>query len=65
MCKNIICHCEWNEVERRIHPKGVAHRKTLRLLHFVRNDNHNLNFAKLGCSLKIWVAINCPIPFLR
>ena len=43
MCKNIICHCEWNEVERR-------NRKTLRLLHFVRNDNHNLNCAKLGCS---------------
>ncbi|MEL7246108.1 MAG: hypothetical protein AAGM40_27805 [Cyanobacteria bacterium J06573_2] len=35
MCKSIICHCEWNEVERRIHPKGVDHRKTLRLLHFV------------------------------
>ena len=44
MCKNTICHCEWNKVERR-------NRKTLRLLHFVRNDNQNLNYAKLGCSL--------------
>lgn len=50
MCKNTICHCEWNEVERRIHLKGAAHRKTLRLLHAVNNDNQNLNYAKLGCS---------------